>query len=177
MNRTEDLLIILGSYSAGYALMRRRFRGDFGPAKFRNIQKNFDARSNTLRIALSRLKKRGLVENDGMVWRITGRGREYIRRRIAMIKKSGITAPPHGVAKFGARSAPKNMIISFDIPEAERAKRNWLRVELKILGFSKLQQSVWFGPAPLPRRFVESLGRAGLLTYLKFFKASEYDVV
>ena len=54
------------------------------------------------------------------------------------------------------------MIVIFDIPEIRKNKRNWLRGDLMALGFMQLQKSVWFGPAPLPKKFIEYLNDTNL---------------
>ena len=69
------------------------------------------------------------------------------------------------------------MIVAFDVPEHERYKRDWLREELLVLGFEPIQKSVWFGPSPLPENFVRELGSRELLSYLKFFRAREEELV
>ena len=177
MSSVDDLLIVLGSYSAGYKLMRRRLGGYTGPARFEDIRKTLDINPNTLQITLSRLKRRGLVKKDESIWRLTERGSEYLRRKIRdQMKFRKVFGRSDKVGRSFAKKE-KNMILAFDVLEAERRKRNWLRGELTALGFFKLQQSVWFGPSPLPKEFIEAAGRLGLLSYIKFFKASEYDVV
>jgi DNA-binding transcriptional regulator PaaX len=75
------------------------------------------------------------------------------------------------------KNKDKNLIIIFDIPEKERQKRDWLRGELVALGFVSLQKSVWFGPAPIPKKFIEYLAKMNIISYLKFFKATETDLV
>jgi len=45
------------------------------------------------------------------------------------------------------------------------------------LGFEPIQKSVWFGPAPLPEDFLESLSELNLLPFLKFFRTTEEELV
>jgi len=176
MSLPDDLLIILTSYSSGYALMRRRMRGDFGPSTKSGLRKRLDADNAALGVALARLKKRGLVMGEDGVWRLTEKGRNYIYKKIEAISGLKGVRLTHGQYEAARFKRPKNMIIAFDIPESLRGMRWWLRVELKLLGFALLQKSVWFGPAPLPKEFIESLHRSGALRHFKFFKASEYDI-
>jgi len=160
MSFVDDLLIILSSYSGGYALMRRRLAGRSIDGKRRKRTIN----ENTLRITLSRLKKRGLVENKSHHWCITKQGRNYVDQQ--RLKHSYLHS-----------RREKNMIIAFDIPESLRRKRNWLRSELIVLGFVPLQKSVWFGPSPLPQKFITSVDELKLMSFVKFFKAVEADIV
>lgn len=125
-------------------------------------------KKQTLKTTLSRLKSRGLLENKNKVWKITQKGRDYIKNDTAFKKICCLKQSSRG---------SKNMIIIFDIPEFHRKKRDWLRIELVSLGFSMLQKSVWFGPSPLPKEFIEYASEINVLSYMKFFKAQEQDLV
>jgi hypothetical protein len=166
MNVTEDILYILSNYSGGYKLMRARLHGYTGPVGFEKKQTH--ANDNTLRVTLSRLKERGLVKNEDRIWSITKDGLAYLKSLRA--KKRRKEYPQH-------RAGESNMIISFDVPEKLSGRRDWLRNELVHLGFHMIQKSVWFGRAPLPKEFIQELHRFNLLTYIKFFKATEWDIV
>jgi DNA-binding transcriptional regulator PaaX len=167
MNLSDYLLKILFSYSGGYKLLRRRLYAPTLP--------DFGARRRiaeaTLRTTLSRLKKRGLVQNKNAVWSITEQGKKYLETKLATLLL------PHPIYTESLKKREKNMIIAFDIPEKYRKKRDWLRIELINLGFSPIQKSVWLGPAPLPQEFIKSLEELKLLPFLKFFQAKEIDIV
>ena len=75
------------------------------------------------------------------------------------------------------KSKQKDLVVIFDIPESDRKKRDRLRGILEILGFECLQKSVWIGPAPIPKEFVEYLSQRQILRYIKFFKVEEKDIV
>ena len=169
MSLGEDLLIILSSYSGGYRLMRRRIMGDTRPARFKSFKRATDA---SVRVTLSRLKQRGLIENKNGLWKITERG----IKRLA----SGIFRKSHTRRKKSGNkniSNSRHLIIAFDIPEAQRGKRDWLRIELHCLGFKMLQKSLWFGPAPLPREFILAVKELHIMQFMKFFEAKESDIV
>ncbi|MDO8664844.1 MAG: hypothetical protein Q7K44_04875 [Candidatus Liptonbacteria bacterium] len=163
MSLVDDLLTVLSSYSAGYKLMRRRIAGYPGPA----LSDKFDKTSGaTLKVTLSRLKRKGLVDNQDGIWRITKKGNTYLADKTNF----------HNV--YGSkRQTTKNVIVAFDIPEHHKRKRVWLRVELKNLGFKMLQKSIWFGPAPLPKEFVKTLNDLNLLDFIKFFEVKEKDII
>jgi len=126
-------------------------------------------KEQTPRTTLSRLKKRGLVENRNGIWAITKKGRRFLKNKL-------ISKIPH-FKHFKIKSEKRNMVIVFDIPELRRKQRNWLRAELVALDFIPLQKSVWLGPAPLPKEFIKYLSETNLLQYLKFFKAAEEDII
>ena len=126
---------------------------------------------NTLRVTLSRLKKRGLVKIDNKIWGITQKGRSYLKNKIS---KATI---PHFTYSTSLKRKEKNIIIAFDIPETYRKKRDWLRIEIISLGFIPLQKSVWFGPAPLPKEFIKFLDELKIIKFIKFLEAKEKDLI
>jgi DNA-binding transcriptional regulator PaaX len=86
---------------------------------------------------ISRLKKRGLLEeykkDEERYLRITEKGKiEIVRYKLK--------------AKIGKLWDKKWRVIIFDIPEVTRKDRNFLRSQLKWLGFFELQKSVWIFP-------------------------------
>jgi len=164
MSLTDDLLIILTDYSGGYKLLRKRMKGWMDVPKPKRIDYQ-KLKEQTLRTILSRLKKRGLVEDKKGIWAITEKGREFLKNKI-----------PH-FGHLKTENKKKEMVVVFDIPELRRKQRNWLRSELMALNFIPLQKSVWLGPAPLPKEFIKYLSETNLLQYLKFFKVTEDDVI
>lgn len=162
MSLSEILLEYLLIHQTSYKETRCKLLGDTHP-NLRNSRKTTDA---VLRVILSRLKKRGLVENENGIWKITKQGVGLIRQ----LRKSSKN-------KISNKKMPKNMIIAFDIPEPLKSRRNWLRIELLNLDFVMLQKSLWFGPSPLPKEFLSSLNQMKLLSYIKFFEAKESEIV
>lgn len=125
---------------------------------------------NSLRATLSRMKKDGLLGNKNREWSITREGKELIEGKNTIIKKF---FPNRNTTK---RSIEKRLIIIFDIPEKRKRYREWLRSELVEFGFKLVQKSVWLGPA-LPKEFVEYLNEIGLLKHVRFFRATEKDLI
>lgn len=90
-----------------------------------NNQRQF--KRQTLRNQFYNARVQGLIVFDEYnIPRLTSKGRELIR--------------PYRPQKLGHGA---QLMIIFDIPEAERGKRQHLRLLLKELGFKKVQQSVW----------------------------------
>jgi DNA-binding transcriptional regulator PaaX len=169
MSFVDDLLAILTSYSGGYRVMRSRIRGM--PSSRRSYEATREIKETTLRATLARLRKLGLVENRKGIWALTEKGRRYLRGRKSRFVKL------HGKYPSTITERKKNMIIAFDVPEPDKRKREWLRAELRCLGFTPIQKSVWFGPSPLPGKFLENLSELDILSCVKFFRATEEDVV
>ena len=170
MSFVDDLLVILSDYHGGYRLMRRRIRGYAGPARGASRHGATVVSDGYLDVALARLKRRGFVARETRgIWRITQAGKEHLERKLRYRRTID-------QQKIGIKPV-KNLIIAFDIPERHRKKRDWLRIELRNLGFELLQKSVWFGPPPLPMDFIKSLANLQLLPYMKFFEAKESHIV
>lgn len=123
----------------------------------------------SLRVTLSRLKKNGLLAHKNEKWTITQEGRELLSKQSTFERYF----LPH---KELDQRKNKCMIVIFDIPEKKRRYRDWLRTELVSFGFEPIQKSAWFGPA-LPKEFIEHLKEVGILKYLRFFRATENDLI
>lgn len=169
MTLAEEILTILANYPEGYRLMRMEMHGRSPRFLSSASQSRLPlASNNTIRVTLSRMKKNGLLQNNNGLWKRTRKGKEYLARALNKFPKHSHTSSNRKL---------KNMIIAFDIPEVDKRKRHWLRTELVNHGFHMLQKSVWFGSAPLPVQFIESLQKLELLQHMKFFEAKEADIV
>lgn len=181
MGLSNILLALLTNYSGGYKTMGQRLNAVMSTYPFplnykkraltqkQAIKEIEKIKEQTLRRVLYRLRKQGLVENKNGIWKITEKGKNYLKDKL-------ISNIPHfGYLKI--KNGKRDMIVIFDIPEIRKKQRNWLRGNLTAIGFIMLQESVWLGPSPLPKEFIEYLNETNLLQYLKFFKVAEEDVV
>lgn len=157
MSIVYDILKELGSKSFNYKGVRVNF---LGLPKFKKYS------LSSLRGTMSRLVKEGLVEDcDGLY--VTPKGKNYIRRKIDSLKQFDFIFD---------KNAPKNLIVMFDVPEPKKAEREWLRWHLKKFNYFMIQKSVWVGPSPLPKDFLDYVKEIGLKESLKTFKlAKGYD--
>ena len=110
---------------------------------------------------LSRLRKKGLIENIEGKYKLTTKGKEYFSNRKKLLKKFQSPFKPH---------SPKNLLFMFDIHEARKNERFWLRSHLIDFGFFMLQKSVWIGPSPLPKNFIDYIKEINLSSCIKTFK-------
>lgn len=120
-----------------------------------------DYSQNSFKSTFSRLKTKGLIEIKDDKWVLTKAGKEYFENQ----RKLG--------TKFSSPfvlNSPKNLLLMFDIPESKRSERHWLRWHLKEFQYFMIQQSVWVGPSPLPKKFGAHLKEMGLDIYIKTFK-------
>ncbi len=111
---------------------------------------------------LSRLMKSKYVVRDGETWKLTEKGELYARS----IGQTGFT---HSLTK----QQSKNLILMFDIPESRRKERNSLRKYLRNFHYVMIQKSVWVGPSPLPKEFLEYLNKTKLKNSIKTFKLAK----
>ena len=110
------------------------------------------------------MRKRGLLKYDNEKIKITREGRKYIRRKFDSLQQFKCTFD---------KTAPKNLIVMFDIPETKKAEREWLRWHLKKFDYFMIQKSVWVGPSPLPKEFLDYIKNIGIEDGLKTFKLAK----
>ncbi len=67
-------------------------------------------------------------------------------------------------------TAPKDLIVICNFPFARRSERDWFRYQLKGFNYTRIQKSVWVGPSPLPKNFLNYVKSIGLLNKLKILK-------
>lgn len=138
-------------------------------AQFRKIlyEREFARyKKESIRMTFSRLHKKGYLENNKGNWSLTKKGKMNNSKNILF---SFIPSP------FKKNQQP-NIIVSFDITEADRVKRNWLRNQLKVFNYKMLQQSLWLGPGPLPPEFLKRLYNLGIRENIKIFRIKEKDI-
>ena len=68
------------------------------------------------------------------------------------------------------KNAAKNLLLIYDISEGRKKERDWFRRQLKNFDFIMIQKSVWVGPSPLPKDFLDYLRMIGLQKEFKTFK-------
>jgi len=75
------------------------------------------------------------------------------------------------------KNAPRNLIVMYDIPHTNKKERDWFRRQLRNFDYIMIQKSVWVGPSPLPKEFLNYINIIGLKDKLKTFKlAKSYSV-
>ena len=70
-------------------------------------------------------------------------------------------------------TAPKDLIMICNFPFSRRSERDWFRYQLKGFNFVSIQKSVWVGPSPLPKDFLDYVKSIGLLNNLKILKLAK----
>ena len=121
---------------------------------------------------LHRLERDGLAKKDeGNCWKLTKKGKSK-RKDLSERLYQALPVP-----SYEMEAGTETIIVSFDIPERERKKRDWLRAVLKRLHFSLLHQSTWIGKGVLPRAFIEDLRRTDLFPCMAIFSISKHGTI
>lgn len=69
--------------------------------------------------------------------------------------------------------APKNLIVMYDIPHNLKIERDWFRRHLIKFGYVMIQKSVWVGPSPSPKAFLDYLKEIKIGDNFKTFKLAK----
>jgi len=92
--------------------------------------------TDSIRAARNRLVQKGLLTWDNKKLRITPKGEKELQ---------GLSVPGFKLPK-PRRWDGKWRVLIFDIPEQRKGLRDKLRRTLRIIGFARLQDSVWIYP-------------------------------
>lgn len=122
---------------------------------------------------VSYLEKDGLlrktIATQGSYLEITVRG----KRKLENLKDSLENALP---APSYAQNSPLikgSTIITFDIPEKERNKRDWLRNALKNMDFEMIHKSVWMSQKGIPKEFLKDIRELDLENKVEVLQMSK----
>ena len=158
MSLIYEILKDLSTSTLNYKGGRVNF---FGIPKFKNYSRN------SLSGTLAYIQKTGLAEKNDERLILTLRGQKYIKKKIDSLQQFYFNFD---------KNAPKNLIVMFDVPETKKAEREWLRWHLKKFNYLMIQKSVWVGPSPLPKEFLNYIEKIKIKDGLKTFKlAKGYD--
>ena len=129
----------------------------------------------TFHSTLNKLKKKGLIARSqkNQIFSLTSKGKNegfFARTRIksALFEKN---------EKKKEKWDGYWRIVIFDIPEKLKRTREALRDLLKVIGFQKLQGSVWIYPYKIPEFLDETLNDNQIKKYVRFLLVKEiyYD--
>lgn len=166
---TIDILDTLNYY--GYNETYRRMRGFRSKEPKHQIIlegkiKELEKRQKISKL-LYKLKTEGLIsknikaKNNKYFWELTPKG----------IKKLSEKQIPR--TNYEAKYSDELKIITFDIPESKRKRRDWLRSVLKKLKFKMVQKSVWMGKIALPEDFFKDIDHLELIPYIEIFAVTK----
>ncbi len=116
----------------------------------------------TLANRCSILKKEGYIKEINGIYFITYKGELFLNKESRYIFKKFTTGKTD--------KDPKNLLILYDIPQNQTSTRNWFRRELRSFHFVMVQRSVWVGPSPLPKDFLQYVKEMKISENFKTFK-------
>ncbi len=112
---------------------------------YSDAKEKFDIQETAIKQSIWRLRKAGFVAKKEDKFYLTKKGKELA---------SYILGRKNATAKKWDK---KFRVVVFDIPEKKKKTRDWLRQELLLLNYKKLQESVFIGKHPLPADLIESI--------------------
>ncbi len=120
-----------------------------------------DQKERSVRNRFNELYKEGYINKTNNSFIINKKGKKYLEK----YKKSQLK-------KFepAENDNPKNLLLLYDIPEGMKKERDWFRRTLIKFSFIMIQRSVWVGPSPLPKEFLDYVKFIGLKDTIKMFK-------
>ncbi len=120
-------------------------------------------RKDTIQKSIRRMIKEGIIVSNKDLLLLSDKGKVLAEAKVLF----SIVKSPF------LKNEKKSMIISFDIPEYKRKTRDWLRKQIREFGYEMIQQSVWVGPSPLPKSFMNKLDEMEIRKSIKFFKLNK----
>lgn len=124
----------------------------------------FPYKKQSMNNALYRLNKSGYISKNNDYVLLSPSGRKYVEN-----KKTRLITFDSPFQK----ATPKNLLVMFDIPETKKAEREWFRYHLKEFNYEMIQRSVWVGPSPPPKDFLDYIKEIKLKDCIKTFKLAK----
>lgn len=143
----------------------RPLGGWFAISRIVQLMSELDVDEAATRSALLRMRRRGLLEPER---RHGVRGLRLSDQALPMLEEADQRI-------FGRRSPARLSdgwaLVSFSVPEHERAKRHVLRSRLEWLGFGNLSNGLWIAPRRMLRELEKRLAELGYQRYVLLFEA------
>ncbi|MBI3589312.1 MAG: CRISPR-associated endonuclease Cas2 [Candidatus Liptonbacteria bacterium] len=168
---TADVIsaLLSAGYGASYGKMSKELRN----IESRRTQRNLELREKQkFYNLLYQLKTDGLIQEKmnnqkEKILTLTTKG----RKKLENLNQKLSTSLP--TIEYEKKKNDKATIISFDVPEKESRKRNWLRETLKGMGFEMIQKSVWIGKIKIPKDFLIDLRKLKIIDFVEIFEAEK----
>jgi phenylacetic acid degradation operon negative regulatory protein len=148
-----------------YGLHARNGEGWLSVATLIRLLAELHVDERAVRSAVSRLKRRGILEarrvDDAAGYALSESARAILAEGDRRIYR-----------QRGAAAGEGWLLAVFSVPEAQRQRRHLLRSRLTWLGFGTVSAGVWVAPAHLEKETVAVLEREGLWAYVDLFRAS-----
>lgn len=134
------------------------------PVSMFGIPAIFPYKKQSINNAIYKLNKNGYVLKENDCISLLPKGRRYVENKKAKFLIFTSTFK---------KESPKNLLVMFDIPEVKKAEREWFRFHLRKFGYEMIQKSVWVGPSPFPKDFLDYVKDIKLRECIKTFKLAK----
>ncbi len=177
---TIDLLtaFLLSGYGASYDMIlrksdeissKRASKSDLKKIKSNLSKDDWRKINNRFNAVLSKLEKDGLIERSknkkSIFVDITDKG---CKKMDELEDRQKFYPKSYKVVK-----SDNPILFTFDIPEAHRKSRGWIRDVLKHLKFDMIQKSVWLGNSKIPEEFLDVLRKQGLIFFIEIIEITK----
>ena len=143
----------------------RPLGGWFAIAKIVQLMNSLEVDETATRSALLRMRRRGLLEPEQR------RGVRGLRLTEQALTALAETEGQIFGARAPARLADGWVLVSFSIPEEQRANRHVLRSRLSWLGFGNLNNGLWMAPRRMLGELEKAVRELGFEQYVLLFEA------
>jgi phenylacetic acid degradation operon negative regulatory protein len=148
-----------------YGLYREVVRGWISIAHLIRLMAEVDVDAPAVRSAVSRLKRRGLIEARAVAgaagYSLSPAGQQLLAE-----------GDPRIFGRQPAQLSDGWVLAVFSVPESERGKRHVLRSRLDQLGFGSAASGVWIAPQQLAVEARHRIGTLGLADYVELFEGA-----
>lgn len=134
------------------------------PVSMLGLPTIFPYKKQSINNALYQLNKNKYISKENDCILLSPYGRKYVENKKIRLMTFD---------SFFKKESPKNLIVMFDIPEAKKAEREWFRFHLRKFDYEMIQKSVWVGPSPLPKDFLDYIKDIKLKECIKTFKLAK----
>ena len=145
-------------------LFEPKYRYKGVPVSALGLPAFFPYRKQSINNAIYKLNKNGYISKGNNFISLLPRGRKYVESKKTRFVTFDSPFP---------KDSPKNLLLMFDIPEDQKAEREWFRYQLREFGYEMVQKSVWVGPSPLPKDFMSYINEIKLKSCIKTFKLAK----
>lgn len=140
----------------------RRYNGI--PVSALGLPAMFPYKKQSINNTIYKLNKNGYISKDNDCILLSPKGRKYVENK--KVRLMTFDSPFE-------KNSPRNLLVMFDIPEDKKAEREWFRFQLRQFGYNMIQKSVWVGPSPLPKEFLDYVKNLKLKDCIKTFKLAK----
>jgi DNA-binding transcriptional regulator PaaX len=134
------------------------------PVSMLGLPAIFPYKKQSLNNSIYHLKHLGYISKDDKYIALLSKGIKYVENKKARFMTFD---------SLYTKESPKNLLVMFDIPEVKKAEREWFRFHLRKFGYEMIQKSVWVGPSPLPKDFLDYVKEIKLRECIKTFKLAK----